>query len=199
MKHYVPPRYVAAVTSPTHSLEMRGETKVRQESESPALNCTPNMRAVIQRVTEGAVTLRETGETRSIGPGLVILLGIGHNDTNADADWLADKIVGLRIFNDVDGKMNLGLLDIEGSVLVISQFTLLGDARKGRRPSFIDAAPPPVSIPLYEYFVSAVRRQVADVKTGEFGADMLVNIANDGPVTLIMESPPLLGQKDPAK
>lgn len=147
------------------------------------------MRAVIQRVTSASLTLRETGETRSIGAGLVVLLGVGHGDGNVDADYLADKIVGLRIFGDDDGKMNRGLLETGGGVLVVSQFTLLGDTRKGRRPSFIDAAPPPVSIPLYEYFVNAVRRQVEDVKTGEFGADMLVNIANDGPVTLILESP----------
>ena len=136
------------------------------------------------------MTLRETGETRSIRAGLVVLLGIGHNDTKADAEWLADKIVGLRIFNDDDGKMNRALADLDGGgVLVISQFTLLGDARKGRRPSFIAAAPPPVSIPLYEDFTAAVRRLAPIVKTGEFGADMLVNIANDGPVTLIIESP----------
>jgi D-tyrosyl-tRNA(Tyr) deacylase len=149
------------------------------------------MRAVIQRVTEASVTLRDTDECRAIGPGLVVLLGIGHNDSNSDAEYLADKIVGLRIFNDEAGKMNRGLLEVEGSgVLIISQFTLLGDARKGRRPSFIGAAPPSVAIPLYEHFIEVVRRQVSNVKTGEFGADMLVNIANDGPVTLIIESLP---------
>lgn len=149
------------------------------------------MRAVIQRVTEASVTLRVSGERRSISRGLMVLLGIGHNDTVKDAEYLADKIVGLRIFNDDEGKMNRALAEVEnGGVLIVSQFTLLGDARKGRRPSFVDAAPPPVSIPLYEHFVAAVRRQVSNVKTGDFGADMLVNIANDGPVTLILESLP---------
>lgn len=150
------------------------------------------MRAVVQRVTRAAVTLRETGECRTIGRGLVILLGIGHSDTKADAQYLADKIVGLRIFRDDDGKMNNSLAEApESGVLVVSQFTLLGDTRKGRRPSFVAAAPPAVAIPLYEFFVQAVRKLARDVQTGEFGADMLVEIDNDGPVTLIVDSPPL--------
>jgi D-tyrosyl-tRNA(Tyr) deacylase len=153
-----------------------------------------HMRVVIQRVMEASVTLRETGERRSIGPGLVVLLGIGHNDSKADAEYLAEKIVSLRIFNDDEGKMNRGIDEVEGSgILIISQVTLLGDARKGRRPSFIAAAPPSIAVPLYEDFTAAVRRRLANVKTGEFGADMLVNIANDGPVTLTIESLPSAG------
>ena len=148
------------------------------------------MRIVVQRVTSASVTLRESGELRKIGPGLVVLLGIGHNDGVAEADFLAEKIAGLRIFNDEDGKMNCSLDEVPGAgVLIVSQFTLLGDARKGRRPSFVAAAPPAVAIPLYERFVNSVSQRVAQVKTGEFGADMLVMIANNGPVTLVIDSP----------
>lgn len=148
------------------------------------------MRAVIQRALRASVTLRETGEQREIGPGLLVLLGVGQGDTHADAVWLADKIVGLRIFEDDAGKMNRALTDIEGgAMLIVSQFTLLGDARKGRRPSFTDAAPPSVAVPLYERFISEVQARGVPVQTGEFGADMLVEVANDGPVTLIVESP----------
>ena len=121
----------------------------------------------------------------------MVLLGIGHGDTFADAEHLADKLVKLRIFEDARGRMNRSLSDIDGgAMLVVSQFTLYGDARKGRRPSFTDAAPPGVAIPLYERFVAAVRERGVVVQTGEFGADMLVEVANDGPVTLILESPP---------
>ena len=150
------------------------------------------MRAVIQRAASASVTLRATGERRAIGPGLVTLLGIAHGDTPADAKWLAEKLVGLRVFEDAEGKMNRALSDLDGggAMLIVSQFTLYGDARKGRRPSFVGAAPPDVAIPLYEAFVQAVRALGVDVQTGEFGADMLVEIANDGPVTLIVDSPP---------
>lgn len=148
------------------------------------------MRTVIQRTLQASVTIRESGERRAIGAGLVVLLGVGHGDTPADADYLAEKLIGLRIFEDAAGKMNLSLTDIEGgAMLIVSQFTLLGDARKGRRPSFTDAAPPSVAIPLYEHFVAAVKSRGVLVQTGEFGAEMLVEIANDGPVTLIVESP----------
>jgi D-tyrosyl-tRNA(Tyr) deacylase len=148
------------------------------------------MRAVIQRVTEASVTLKDTGELREIGPGLVVLLGVAPTDTPADAEWLAEKIAGLRIFEDTDGKMNLALLDLpDGAVLIVSQFTLYGDARKGRRPSFTDAAPPPIAQPLYEHFITAVRAKHLAVETGEFGADMRVEIINDGPVTLILDTP----------
>lgn len=148
------------------------------------------MRAVIQRAARASVTLKGTGERREIGAGMMTLLGIAPGDSLADADWLAEKLVGLRVFEDDDGKMNRSLLDIEnGAMLIVSQFTLLGDARKGRRPSFTGAAPPSVAIPLYEAFVQAVRERGIAVKTGEFGAEMLVEVANDGPVTLIVETP----------
>ena len=147
------------------------------------------MRAVIQRAARASVTLKETGERREIGPGLMTLLGVAPGDTAADAEWLAEKLAGLRVFEDREGKMNLSLLETGGAMLVVSQFTLLGDARKGRRPSFMGAAPPSIAEPLYEAFVRAVRALGIEVKTGEFGADMLVEVANDGPVTLVVETP----------
>lgn len=147
------------------------------------------MRAVIQRAARAGVTLKESGEHREIGPGLVTLLGVAPGDTLADAEWLAKKLTGLRVFEDDGGKMNLSLLETGGAMLVVSQFTLLGDARKGRRPSFTGAAPPALAEPLYHAFVHAVRALGIETKTGEFGADMLVEIANDGPVTLVIETP----------
>ncbi len=147
------------------------------------------MRVVLQRVLRAGVTLQETGETRTIGPGLVVLIGIGHADTPADADTLARKLADLRVFEDEGGKMNLSLRDVGGAMLIVSQFTLMGGARKGRRPSFAGAAPPPVAIPLYERFVQAVRAEGIPTRTGEFGADMRVLLENDGPVTLVMDSP----------
>jgi len=148
------------------------------------------MRAVIQRALRASVTLKETGERRAVGPGLMVLLGVGLGDTPADAEWLAGKLVGLRVFEDDAGKMNRALSEVDGgAMLIVSQFTLLGDARKGRRPSFTDAAPPPVAIPLIERFIAAVRARGIAVQTGEFGADMLVEVANDGPVTLVVDSP----------
>lgn len=147
------------------------------------------MRAVIQRAAWASVTLKETGERREIGIGILTLLGVAPADTVADAEWLAEKLVALRVFEDDDGKMNRSLLDISGAMLIVSQFTLLGDARKGRRPSFTGAAPPSVAIPLYEAFVRAVETRGIAVKTGEFGAAMLVEVANDGPVTLIVDTP----------
>jgi D-tyrosyl-tRNA(Tyr) deacylase len=147
------------------------------------------MRAVIQRVSRAGVTI--DGETvGQIGRGLLVLLGITHTDTAADARWLAEKSIGLRVFNDADGKMNLGLTDVGGSVLVVSQFTLYGDAQKGRRPSFIAAARPEQAIPLYEAFVNGIRALGAPVETGRFGAMMDVELVNDGPVTLILDSRP---------
>jgi D-aminoacyl-tRNA deacylase len=146
------------------------------------------MRAVIQRVSRASVTIH--GQiVGKIGPGLLVLLGITHTDNPADARWLAEKIVGLRIFNDADGKMNLGLTDVGGSVLVVSQFTLYGDAHKGRRPSFIAAARPEQAIPLYEAFVNGIKALGVPVETGRFGAMMDVELVNDGPVTLILEAP----------
>jgi D-tyrosyl-tRNA(Tyr) deacylase len=149
------------------------------------------MRAVIQRAAWASVTLKETGERREIGPGLLVLLGVAPDDTTADAEWLVEKLVGLRVFEDEDGKMNKALAEIDsGAMLIVSQFTLYGDSRKGRRPSFTGAAPPSLAIPLYEAFVQAVRTRGIPVQTGEFGTDMLVEVANDGPVTLIVDTPP---------
>jgi D-tyrosyl-tRNA(Tyr) deacylase len=123
----------------------------------------------------------------AIGPGLMVLLGVAHDDGPDEADWLARKIAGLRIFEDRAGKMNLGLLDVEGQALVVSQFTLYGDSRKGRRPSFVDAARPQVAEPLVQRFADVLRQHGVHVEMGVFGAHMLVEIHNDGPVTLILE------------
>jgi D-tyrosyl-tRNA(Tyr) deacylase len=122
-----------------------------------------------------------------IGRGLLVLVGVTHNDGDAQLVWMTDKILGLRIFSDAEDKMNLSLADVDGAVLVVSQFTLYGDAVKGRRPSFIDAARPEVAVPLYERFVGLLRERGAKVETGEFGAMMEVELVNDGPVTLWLE------------
>ena len=145
------------------------------------------MIAVLQRASEGKVTVEDriTGE---IGTGLVILLGVAMGDSEEDADFLADRIAGFRIFNDADDKMNLSLRDIGGAALVISQFTLAGDWRKGRRPSFTSAAPPEEGERLYEYFCEQLRALEVPVETGEFGAMMDVHLINDGPVTFVMDS-----------
>ncbi|MCB9438525.1 MAG: D-tyrosyl-tRNA(Tyr) deacylase [Anaerolineales bacterium] len=148
------------------------------------------MRAVIQRVQHGSVTV-EGQVIGAIEQGLVILLGIGHLDTETEAAWLANKIAGLRIFEDTNGKFNLSLLDIGGGALVVSQFTLYGDIERGRRPSFTDAADPKLAEPLVARFVELLREAgVAQVETGQFAAKMLVEIQNDGPVTLILERNP---------
>ena len=147
------------------------------------------MKAVIQRVTSASVTIKSTSEKREIGAGLVTLLGIAPGDTPVDVEWLAGKLVGLRLFEDEDGRMNLSLLDTGGAMLIVSQFTLYGDTRKGRRPSFTGAAPPEIALPLYLVFVDAMKKRGIAVHTGEFGADMRVEIINDGPVTLIVETP----------
>jgi D-tyrosyl-tRNA(Tyr) deacylase len=144
------------------------------------------MRVVLQRVREAAVAIGDVERGR-IGTGFVLLVGFTHADTGAEADWMADKVVGLRLFADADGKMNRDLAEVGGALLVISQFTLFGDASKGRRPSFIDAARPEVAVPLYERFIAALRARGVTVATGEFGADMQVSLVNDGPVTLILE------------
>lgn len=144
------------------------------------------MRAVVQRVTEASVTV--DGETIGrIGTGLCVLLGVSTSDTEADADYIADKLAVLRIFDDENGVSNRSVLDVGGAILLISQFTLLGDARKGRRPSYIFAARPEAAIPLYERCVSRLRESVP-VETGRFGADMLVSIQNDGPFTILLDS-----------
>ncbi len=145
------------------------------------------MRALVQRAAGGAVDVagERIGE---IGRGLVVLLGITHADTEKDAAFLAEKCVNLRIFEDEAGKMNRSLLDVGGGLLVISQFTLYGDASHGRRPSFTEAARPEIAIPLYEKFLGLCREYGVTVETGKFGADMLVSIENDGPVTIMVES-----------
>jgi D-tyrosyl-tRNA(Tyr) deacylase len=145
------------------------------------------MRAVIQRVSKARVEVGGTvvGE---IGAGLLVLLGVGKPDTEADAEFLAAKITGLRIFSDDAGKMNLSLIDTGGAMLAVSQFTLYGDCRKGRRPSFDSAAPPELARALYERFIEAVRKTGVRVETGVFQAHMEVSLMNDGPVTLIIDS-----------
>jgi D-tyrosyl-tRNA(Tyr) deacylase len=145
------------------------------------------MRAVLQRVSRARVII-EQETVGQIEQGLLVLLGITQSDTREQAHWLAEKIVGLRIFNDAEEKMNLGLADVNGTMLIVSQFTLYGDSRKGRRPSFIDAAPPEIAIPLYEEFINAVKLQGIPTATGRFGAMMQVELVNDGPVTLIVDS-----------
>jgi D-aminoacyl-tRNA deacylase len=144
------------------------------------------MRIVLQRVSRASVTIdgRVTG---AIETGYCVLVGFSHDDTVAQVDWMAEKVAGLRLFSDEAGKMNLGLNDVGGAVLVVSQFTLYGDAAKGRRPSFVDAAKPEVAIPLYQRFLEALRERRLPVAAGEFGADMQVEIHNDGPVTLILD------------
>jgi D-aminoacyl-tRNA deacylase len=145
------------------------------------------MKACVQRVSSARVVV--DGETvGQIGRGLLVLLGVATKDGDEDLRWLVDKVVGLRIFEDADGKMNLGLADVGGELLVVSQFTLLGDCRKGRRPSFIAAAPPEQAERVYERFVAAARSQGVRVATGRFRTHMHVELVNDGPVTLVIDS-----------
>ena len=144
------------------------------------------MRVVAQRVSRGRVSV--DGQTvAEIGRGLVLLVGVGHGDTLVEADWLAEKCAGLRIFEDEQGKMNLSLGDVGGQALVVSQFTLYADVGKGRRPSFTEAAPPEVAEPLVEAFAANLGRLGIDARLGRFGAHMLVEIDNDGPVTIMLE------------
>jgi D-tyrosyl-tRNA(Tyr) deacylase len=145
------------------------------------------MKALIQRVSTASVCVSEQ-IIGKIGPGLAILLGVSVSDTEKDAVWLAEKCLHLRIFEDENGKMNRSLLEIKGEALVISQFTLYGDCRHGRRPGFTAAARPEQAIPLYEKFIGALRRAGVPVATGEFGAKMLVDIQNSGPVTIMAET-----------
>ncbi|MGH7586192.1 MAG: D-aminoacyl-tRNA deacylase [Gemmatimonadales bacterium] len=144
------------------------------------------MRVVLQRVTSASVTI-EGEVTGRIGRGFLLLVGFTHTDTAAAADWMAEKVAGLRLFADDQGKMNLGLGEVGGGVLVVSQFTLYGDAEKGRRPSFVDAARPEAATPLYERFIERLRAAGLEVATGRFGAMMDVALVNDGPVTLLLE------------
>ena len=149
------------------------------------------MRVLLQRVSRAEVRIRESGvEPRvsgRIAKGYVLLVGFTAGDAEDHVTWMTDKVVGLRLFADADEKMNLALADVGGAVLVVSQFTLYGDARKGRRPSFIDAARPEIAIPLYETFIHRLRDAGLQVETGEFGAMMDVDLVNDGPVTLWLE------------
>jgi len=149
------------------------------------------MRAVIQRVSRASVRINEN-TTGQIGHGLVVLLGIRSEDTTRDLQWLADKIVHLRIFGDDEGKMNRSLADIDGEMLIVSQFTLYGDCRKGRRPGYSNAAPPEIAEPLYQQFIEAVASQQISVATGTFRATMEVELVNDGPVTLLLDSEKIL-------
>ena len=154
------------------------------------------MRAVLQRVTEARVEVagQIAGE---IGAGLLVLLAVARDDTTDDADYLAEKIANLRIFDDAEGKMNRSLLDTRGSMLVVSQFTLYGDVRRGRRPSYSDAAEPEKANQLYEYFVDRVRSLGLKVETGLFQAMMKVTLTNDGPVTILIDSPKTVCREQP--
>jgi len=145
------------------------------------------MRAVVQRVTRASVSV--DGEIiGEIGKGLVVLLGIARDDTKVEAAYLVDKIAALRIFDDEEGKMNLSVKDVNGALLIISQFTLYGDVRRGLRPSWIDAAPPEVAEPLYDFFARQVKSVIDNVATGKFQAMMQVELVNDGPVTILLDS-----------
>ncbi len=146
------------------------------------------MKAVVQRAKKAHVTVENT-IISSIGTGLVVLLGVAHEDTEKDAEYLVDKIVNLRVFEDDHQKMNQSLIDIKGELLVVSQFTLMGDCRKGRRPSFTKAAPPEPARQLYRFFAARAAALGVPVKTGKFQANMDVSMINQGPVTLILESP----------
>ncbi len=145
------------------------------------------MRAVIQRTTEASVTVNNRVEG-TIGHGLVVLLGIHPEDGPAEVTWMADKVINLRIFEDDEGKMNRSLKDIDGEMLIVSQFTLYGDCRKGRRPGYSSAAPPAIAEPLYQQFVEAVQSRGITLATGTFQASMQVRLINDGPVTLMLDS-----------
>lgn len=150
------------------------------------------MKAVVQRVSCGGVDIQSENYSASIGKGIVILLGVKADDNEADVNFVADKCCGLRIFEDDHEKMNLSIKDIDGEVLIISQFTLYGDPRKGNRPSFLLAAKPEEAVLLYEKFIKRIKRNLGEikVKSGKFGAMMSVKIINDGPVTIIVESKP---------
>jgi D-tyrosyl-tRNA(Tyr) deacylase len=145
------------------------------------------VRAVLQRVTRASVRV-EDESVGEIGGGLLVLLGIAQDDTEQDVKYLAEKIAQLRIFDDAEGKMNLSLMETGGALLVVSQFTLYGDVRRGRRPSWIEAAPPEIAEPLYESFVTEARRYVERVETGSFRRMMQVELVNDGPVTILLDS-----------
>lgn len=148
------------------------------------------MRAIVQRVKYSSVEFYKDEEKiiNEISAGLQVLVGITHDDAQKDVEYIVDKITGLRIFEDENQKMNLSLSDISGEILLVSQFTLYGDARKGKRPSFTDAARPEIAVPLYETMIKEIKNRGIGCKTGEFGADMTVTIVNDGPVTIMLDS-----------
>lgn len=148
------------------------------------------MRAIVQRVKYSSVefTKDDSKVKNEINQGFQVLLGITHNDTDKDLDYIVDKITGLRVFEDENQKLNLSIEDISGEILLVSQFTLYGDARKGKRPSFTDAARPEIAIPLYENAIEKIKSKGITCQTGEFGADMQVTIINDGPVTIMLDS-----------
>jgi len=148
------------------------------------------MRILIQRVTEAAVVV-DGSTSGSIRTGLLVLVGVAREDTVADADYLADRVLGLRIFPDVNGKMNVNIVDSGGELLIVSQFTLYADCQRGRRPSFDRAAPAEQARELYQYFVEVLRSSPVHVETGIFQASMQVHLVNDGPVTMVIDSPPL--------
>lgn len=159
--------------------------------------CDPGpVRAVVQRVARAAVRV-EGAEVGAIGPGLLVLLGVARGDGEAEARWMAGKLAGLRIFEDAAGKMNRAVAEAGGALLVVSQFTLLGDARKGNRPSFTGAAPPEQADPLYQRTCALLREQGLRVETGRFRATMAVELVNDGPVTILLESPGSGGEGEP--
>lgn len=146
------------------------------------------MRIVIQRVSQASVTIASKTQS-AIGQGYIVLLGIGSDDTKEDANWLVKKTCSLRVFDDADGVMNLSVRDVDGDIIVVSQFTLMASTKKGNRPSWIKAAPHDISIPLYEYFCQALAQELGKpIGTGEFGADMKVQLINDGPVTICIDS-----------
>jgi D-aminoacyl-tRNA deacylase len=166
--------------------EGKGNEGPADTKKGRRVNKHKDMRVLLQRVSSASVTIN--GQVvGTIGRGFCVLVGFTHEDTPAQVNWMAEKVAGLRLFNDPAGKMNLGLDEAGGAVLVVSQFTLYGDASKGRRPSFIDAARPEVAIPLYERFIAVLRERGLTVAAGEFGADMQVEIHNDGPVTLFLD------------
>ena len=145
------------------------------------------MRVIIQRVSEASVSI-DSQVNAKIEQGLMILVGISTEDNQEDIDWLTQKIINLRVFNDENGKMNQSLLDVKGEVLIVSQFTLFASTKKGNRPSFIQSAKPEIAVPLYEQFIESLKATGIEIKTGRFGADMKVSLTNDGPVTIIIDS-----------